>query len=95
MPPFLELPDGQTVLIDGGPAYRRLDMGRAVIGPYLWNRGIHRIDHVIATHPQWDHVGGLPWVLETLRCWSLLAATGYLEPRRCFIKRLQDRHTCL
>ena len=55
---FLELPDGQTVLIDGGPAYRRLDMGRAVIGPYLWNQGIHRIDHVVATHPQWDHVGG-------------------------------------
>ena len=62
---FLELPDGQTVLIDGGPAYRRLDMGRAVIGPYLWNRGIHRIDHIVATHPQWDHVGGLPWVLQT------------------------------
>jgi len=61
---LLELPDGQTVLIDGGPAYRRLDMGRAVIGPYLWNQGIHRIDHVVATHPQWDHVGGLPWVLQ-------------------------------
>jgi len=61
----LELPDGQTVLIDAGPAYRRLDMGRAVIGPYLWNRGIRRLDHVIATHPQWDHVGGLPWVLRT------------------------------
>jgi len=61
----LELPDGQTVLIDAGPAYRRLDMGRAVIGPYLWNQGIRRLDHVIATHPQWDHVGGLPWVLRT------------------------------
>ncbi len=60
----LELPDGQTVLIDGGPAYRRLDMGRAVIGPFLWNRGIHRLDYVVATHPQWDHVGGLPWVLQ-------------------------------
>jgi competence protein ComEC len=61
----LELPDGQTVLIDAGPAYRRLDMGRAVIGPYLWNQGIRRLDHVVATHPQWDHVGGLPWVLHT------------------------------
>jgi competence protein ComEC len=61
----LELPDGQTVLIDAGPAYRRLDMGRAVIGPYLWNQGIRRLDHVIATHPQWDHVGGFPWVLRT------------------------------
>ncbi len=61
----LELPDGQTVLIDAGPAYRRLDMGRAVIGPYLWNQGIRRLDHVVATHPQWDHVGGFPWVLHT------------------------------
>jgi competence protein ComEC len=62
---LLELPDGTTVLIDAGPAYRRLDMGRAVIGPYLWNQGIRRLDHVVATHPQWDHVGGLPWVLRT------------------------------
>ena len=62
---IIELPEGQTVLIDGGPAYARLDMGRAVVGPYLWDRGIHRIDHIIATHPQWDHVGGLPWVINT------------------------------
>ena len=61
----IELPDGQTVLIDGGPAYSRLDMGSAVIGPYLWDHGIRRLDHVIATHPQWDHVGGLPWVIKT------------------------------
>ena len=83
----LELPDGQTVLIDGGPAYRRLDMGRAVIGPYLWNRGIHRIDHVIATHPQWDHVGGLPWVLQAFDVgayWS-----NGIPRSRAFYKRLQ------
>ena len=84
---FLELPDGQTVLIDGGPAYRRLDMGRAVIGPYLWNRGIHRIDHVIATHPQWDHVGGLPWVIQTFdvgHYWS-----NGVSRKREFYKRLE------
>jgi len=84
---FLELPDGQTVLIDGGPAYRRLDMGRAVIGPYLWNRGIHRIDHVIATHPQWDHVGGLPWVIQTFdvgQYWS-----NGVSRKRAFYERLE------
>lgn len=59
----LELPDGQVVLIDGGATYERFDMGRGVVGPYLWNRGIRTIDHVIATHPQLDHVGGLAWVL--------------------------------
>ncbi|HJT21362.1 MAG TPA: DNA internalization-related competence protein ComEC/Rec2 [Nitrospira sp.] len=60
----LELPGGQVVLIDGGPTYERFDMGRGVVGPYLWNRGIRAIDYVIATHPQLDHVGGLAWVLD-------------------------------
>ncbi|MEC4668444.1 MAG: DNA internalization-related competence protein ComEC/Rec2 [Nitrospirota bacterium] len=59
----IELPDGQTVLVDAGANYGRLDMGRAVVGPYLWDRGIRRLDHVIGTHPQLDHVGGLPWIL--------------------------------
>ena len=60
---LLELPDGQTVLIDGGTRYERFDMGRGVVGPFLWNQGIRRLDHVIGTHPQLDHVGGLIWVL--------------------------------
>lgn len=59
----LELPGGEVVLIDGGASFERFDMGRAIVGPYLWNRGIRTIDHVIATHPQLDHVGGLAWVL--------------------------------
>jgi competence protein ComEC len=60
----VELPDGQVVLIDGGTAYDRFDMGRGVVAPYLWNRGIRTIDHVIASHPQLDHVGGLPSVID-------------------------------
>jgi len=59
----LELPDGQTVLIDGGTRYERFDMGRGVVAPFLWNRGITRLDHVVATHQQLDHVGGLIWIL--------------------------------
>lgn len=59
----LELPDGQTVLIDGGTRYERFDMGRGVVGPFLWNQGIRGLDHVIGTHPQLDHIGGLIWVL--------------------------------
>jgi len=87
----LELPDGQTVLIDAGPAYRRLDMGRAVIGPYLWNKGIRRLDHVVATHPQWDHVGGLPWVLHTFEVghyWSngVLRTEGFFHQLQSAVK---------
>jgi len=59
----VELPDGQVVLIDGGATYERFDMGRGVVAPFLWNRGIRSIDQVIGTHPQLDHVGGLAWVV--------------------------------
>ena len=61
---LIELPDQQTILIDGGASYERWDIGRMVVAPYLWDQGIRRVDHVIATHPQLDHVGGLAWVVE-------------------------------
>jgi competence protein ComEC len=60
---LIELPQGKVLLIDGGATYERFDMGRGVVAPYLWNRGIRTIDHVIGTHPQLDHVGGLAWIL--------------------------------
>lgn len=85
---LLELPDGQTVLIDAGARYDTLDMGRAVVGPYLWERGITRLDHVIATHPQLDHVGGLAWVVRSFevgRYWS--NGVTREEP---FYRRLHD-----
>ncbi|MDH5740713.1 MAG: DNA internalization-related competence protein ComEC/Rec2, partial [Nitrospira sp.] len=59
----IELPDGRTVLIDGGTRHERFDMGQRVVAPFLWNRGIHHIDFVIGTHQQLDHVGGLVWIL--------------------------------
>ena len=55
----VEFPEGQTIVIDGGASYDSLDLGRAVVGPYLWDRGIRHLDHLIGTHPQLDHVGGL------------------------------------
>lgn len=63
----IELPTGAVVLIDGGATYERFDMGRGVVAPFLWNRGIRRLDHVIATHPQLDHAGGLAWILGHFR----------------------------
>lgn len=59
----IELPDGKAVLIDGGAKYERFDVGRGIVGPFLWNHIIRRLDAVIATHPQLDHVGGLPWIV--------------------------------
>lgn len=59
----VEMPSERVLVIDGGATYERFDMGRGVLAPFLWNRGIRRIDHLVGTHPQLDHVGGLTWVL--------------------------------
>ena len=61
---LIELPDRQVILIDGGATYETLDIGRAVVAPYLWDRGITHLDHVIGTHPQLDHIGGLAWTVK-------------------------------
>jgi competence protein ComEC len=63
----IEAPNGRVMLIDGGGASDWSDQGRAVIAPYLWNRGIRRLDLVIATHPQLDHIGGLVYIAEEFR----------------------------
>lgn len=62
---LIETSDGRTMLIDGGTANDHYDVGRMVVAPLLWNRGIHRLDTVVATHPQQDHIGGLAFVIRT------------------------------
>jgi competence protein ComEC len=60
---LVETADGRTMLIDGGAASDTHDLGRMVVAPLLWDRGIRRLDFVVATHPQQDHVGGLAFVM--------------------------------
>lgn len=58
---LVELPGGGTILIDGG--------GRAATDTllqYLQAQSIDRIDHLIATHPHEDHIGGLIGVVAEL-----------------------------
>ncbi|MDH4185413.1 MAG: DNA internalization-related competence protein ComEC/Rec2 [Nitrospira sp.] len=87
----IELPDGQVALIDGGTTHERFDMGRGVVAPFLWNRGIRTIDHIIGTHSQLDHVGGLAWVV---RHFSVKNYWGQGEAREePFYRRLQQALT--
>jgi competence protein ComEC len=60
----IETPDDRVILIDGGGASEWSDQGRMVIAPFLWDRGIRRVDLIIATHPQLDHIGGLGYIVQ-------------------------------
>ena len=57
---LVELPDGKTMLIDGGGLVGSpVDVGERVIGPFLGARRIRSIDVVALSHPHPDHYGGL------------------------------------
>ncbi len=59
---YIEAPNGNQVLIDGGTGQQVLrELGRVM--PF-YDRSL---DLVLATHPDQDHVGGLPAVLERMR----------------------------
>ncbi|OQB43062.1 MAG: ComEC family competence protein [Candidatus Latescibacteria bacterium ADurb.Bin168] len=53
---------GHTIVIDGGPATAGWDAGDWVVVPYLRSRGIRRVDAIVVTHSDSDHLGGLPAV---------------------------------
>jgi competence protein ComEC len=85
---LVETPDGRTMLIDGGSASDRYDMGKVVVAPLLWDRGIRRLDVVVATHPQLDHVGGLTFVLRKFQVGELW--TNGVNRDAAFFHRLEE-----
>jgi competence protein ComEC len=61
-------PEGRTLLVDGGgalgPVRGEFDFGEDVVSPYLWWRGLERLDVVALTHAHGDHIGGLGRAVE-------------------------------
>lgn len=58
---FLELPNGQTMLIDAGNP----ENGSQIVN-YIKGLGHSKIDYLIATHPHSDHIGGMATVINGL-----------------------------
>ncbi|NQT46735.1 MAG: DNA internalization-related competence protein ComEC/Rec2 [Candidatus Omnitrophica bacterium] len=62
---FIEFPGGGNMLIDGGFGSADGDgRGRYDLLPFLWSRGVSRVDAILMTHPDRDHMGGLLPVIE-------------------------------
>jgi competence protein ComEC len=59
----METPDGRTLLYDAG-SLAGPDVTRRHITPFLWQRGIHRIDEVIFSHADLDHFNGIADLLD-------------------------------
>lgn len=51
---------GAVLMIDAGPRTEYRDAGERIVVPRMRSLGIDRIDLLILTHPDSDHIGGLP-----------------------------------
>lgn len=82
-------PDGRTLLIDGGGLFgvpraggfrTGLDIGEQVVSPYLWQRGLKRLDVVALTHAHQDHLDGLSALLQNFRVGELWVGRDVASP---------------
>ncbi|MFT5700899.1 MAG: competence protein ComEC [Desulforhopalus sp.] len=57
--------NGTTILIDGGgSSFSNRSVGESIIAPFLWDKGISKVDIVIITHPDADHYNGLEYIFD-------------------------------
>jgi competence protein ComEC len=85
---LIEAPNDVDVLIDGGRTKKILDLLSAEL-PF----GDDTIDVVIATHPDADHVGGLPFVLDTYTVDKVFepGVSSSTQTYQAFQSRIRDK----
>ena len=60
---LVEFPGGKRMLIDGGGLHEdRFDIGKNAIAPFLRSKKIRKIDTLVLTHPDPDHLKGLNFI---------------------------------
>ncbi len=96
---FVAFPDGRTMVVDGGGqagaevmgGYRTgPDVGEEVVSPYLWSRGIKKLDVVALTHAHHDHLDGLHSVIANFKVGELWI--GRHEQTPAFLALLAEAH---
>jgi len=66
-------PRNKTILIDGGDGDGdSYDYGKNVVFPYLMDRGINKLDYIMISHFDSDHVGGLFYILDNLKVGNII-----------------------
>jgi len=87
---YMEFPNGETLLLDGGGYFRNsLDIGKLVVAPFLWNRGLWGLSYVGASHSDHDHISGLESLTKLVSIGHFLERRPALPDRR--IDRLKSR----
>lgn len=72
----VETPDGKVILYDAG-SLSGPDVTRRHIAPYLWSRGISKIDDIFVSHADLDHFNGLPALADRFSIGQITLAPSF------------------
>ena len=78
------LPNNKKILIDGGDKLDNFDYGERVVVPYLLDKNITKIDYMIVSHFDSDHVGGLLYVAQNLEIDNILIGVQFEENQNLY-----------
>ena len=69
-------PQRKTILIDGGGDVE-YDIGKNTLLPYLLSRRINKLDYIICSHFDTDHVGGILYLLKEIQVRKVIIGKQY------------------
>ncbi len=69
---LIAMPNGRHVLVDAGVRSPYADEGERTVVPHLERYGIDRLDALVLTHADADHIGGAPSVLKAVEVGRLV-----------------------
>ncbi len=72
---LVEFPGKEKMLIDGGGGMGDYDVGEHILSPFLWSRGIKKIDYLVLSHAHPDHIGGLFSVVKNFEIGEVWVST--------------------
>jgi len=77
---LVEFPGHKKMLVDGGgfPS-GTFDIGESVVSPFLWRKGIKKIDYLVLTHAHPDHLYGLNAIARNFKIGEFWEAFSPLE----------------
>lgn len=91
---LIESPSGRTLLYDAGMmgnARRATD----VVQQTLWHRGHSRLDGVMLSHADVDHINGVSGLIRTLPVGRLFVSPQFLDRRQPEVRQVLDTaHRC-
>jgi competence protein ComEC len=69
---FVRFPGSSTLLIDAGGTSGAFDVGDRVVAPVLRAEGVRRLDYLVLSHGDPDHIGGAPSIVREFRPLEIL-----------------------